>query len=96
MTAFNFWFPLGELRRATQITNWHRSGLSNGPTEAINNLVKRVKRIGFGFRRFRNYRIWALLYAGKPNWALLDTLTPQQSDEPVKFNDLGRLMIDRD
>jgi transposase len=60
----------------TQITNWHRTRLSNGPTEAINNLVKRIKRIGFGFRRFRNYRIRALLYAGKPNWALLDTLTP--------------------
>jgi transposase len=63
-------------RWATQITNWHRSGLTNGPTEAINNLVKRIKRIGFGFRRFRNYRIRALLYAGRPNWALLDTLTP--------------------
>ena len=63
-------------RWATQITNWHRSGLSNGPTEVINNLVKRIKRIGFGFRRFRNYRIRALLYAGKPNWDLLDTLTP--------------------
>ena len=23
-----------------------------------------------------NYRIRALLYASKPNWALLDTLTP--------------------
>ncbi len=63
-------------RWSTQITNWHRSALSNGPTEAINNLVKRIKRIGFGFRQFRNYRIRALLYAGKPNWTLLDTLTP--------------------
>lgn len=63
-------------RWATQITNWHRSRLSNGPTEAINNLVKRIKRIGFGFRRFRNYRVRALLYAGRPNWSLLDTLTP--------------------
>ncbi|MEQ8716122.1 MAG: ISL3 family transposase [Acidimicrobiales bacterium] len=63
-------------RWATQITNWHRSGLSNGPTEAINNLIKRIKRIGFGFRKFRNYRIRALLYAGRPNWDLLDTLTP--------------------
>ena len=60
-------------RWATQITNWHRSGLSNGPTEAINNLIKRIKRIGFGFRKFR---IRALLYAGRPNWDLLDTLTP--------------------
>ena len=41
-----------------------------------NNLVKRVKRAAFGFTNFDNYRIRALLYAGKPDWALLDTLTP--------------------
>lgn len=35
-----------------------------------------VKRVAFGMRRFRNYRIRALLYAGKPNWELLDALTP--------------------
>ena len=59
-----------------QIVAWHRSHVSNGPTEAINNLVKRVKRVAFGMRRFRNYRIRALLYAGHPNWDLLDRLTP--------------------
>ena len=59
-----------------QIVAWHRSYVTNGPTEAINNLVKRVKRVAFGMRRFRNYRIRALLYAGRPNWTLLDTLTP--------------------
>ena len=32
----------------------------------------------FGFRSFRNYRIRALLYAGKPNWDLLATITPRQ------------------
>jgi hypothetical protein len=26
---------------------------------------------------FRNYRIRALLYAGKPNWSLLATITPR-------------------
>jgi hypothetical protein len=36
--------------------------VSNGPTEALNNLIKRIKRIGFGFRNFENYRIRALLY----------------------------------
>ena len=50
-----------------QIVAWHRSHVSNGRTEAINNLVKRVKRVAFGMRRFRNYRIRALLYAGRPN-----------------------------
>ncbi|RTL09807.1 MAG: hypothetical protein EKK62_00135 [Acidimicrobiia bacterium] len=51
--------------------------VSNGPTESINNLITRIKRIGFGFRRFANYRIRVLLYAGTPNWDLLDTVTPR-------------------
>jgi len=42
-----------------------------------NNLIKRIKRIAFGFTRFRNYRIRVLLYAGRPNWDLLATLTPR-------------------
>ena len=49
-----------------QIVAWHRSHVTNGPTEAVNNLIKRVKRVAFGFTRFRNYRIRVLLYAGDP------------------------------
>jgi hypothetical protein len=41
------------------------------PTESLNNWIKRIKRIGFGFRNFENYWIRALLYAGKPNWRVL-------------------------
>jgi transposase len=59
-----------------QIVAWHRSHVSNGPTEAINNLVKRVKRVAFGFKKFAHYRIRALLYAGRPNWDLLPGITP--------------------
>jgi len=66
---------IGKWRR--QITAWHRSHVSNGPTEAANNLVKRVKRIAFGFRRFQHYRIRSLLYAGGPDWALLPTIEPR-------------------
>lgn len=66
------------VRWKNQITAWHQARVSNGPTEAINNLIKRIKRIGFGFRRFRNYRIRVLLYAGKPNWDLLATVTPAE------------------
>ncbi len=33
----------------------------------MNDLFKRIKRIGFGFRRLRHYRVRALLYAGRPN-----------------------------
>jgi hypothetical protein len=43
----------------------------------VNNLIKRVKRAAFGFTSFRNYRIRALLYAGKPNWDLLATIAPR-------------------
>ena len=63
-------------RWTPQITNWHISKVTNGPTEALNNLIKRIKRAAFGFRNFANYRIRALLYAGKPNWDLLATVTP--------------------
>ena len=57
-----------------KICNYHVAKVSNGPTEALNNLVKRIKRIGFGFRNFKNYRIRALLYAGKPNWRVLGSI----------------------
>ena len=50
--------------------------MTNGPTEALNNLIKRIKRAAFGFRNFANYRIRALLYAGKPDWDLLAAVTP--------------------
>ena len=66
------------IRWKDQIAAWHKARVTNGPTEAANNLIKRIKRIGFGFRRFRNYRIRALLYAGKPNWDLLATITPAE------------------
>ena len=60
-----------------QIVTWHRARISNGPTEAVNNLIKRIKRIGFGFRRFAHYRIRVLLYAGRPDWSRLSTVTPR-------------------
>ena len=60
-----------------KICNYHLARVSNGPTEALNNLIKRIKRIGFGFRNFHNYRIRALLYAGKPNWRVLGFIIVQ-------------------
>jgi transposase len=61
---------------ADQITAWHRSHITNGPTEAINNLAKRIKRVAFGIVNFRHHRVRCLLYAGKPDWTLLPTLQP--------------------
>jgi transposase len=39
-------------------------GVSNGPTEAINGLIKKIKRIGHGYRNFANYRLRLLLHCG--------------------------------
>jgi len=38
--------------------------ISNGPTEAINLLIKKIKRVGHGFRNFHNYRLRLLLHCG--------------------------------
>jgi transposase len=57
-----------------KICNYHLAKVTNGPTESLNNLIKRIKRIGFGFRNFENYRIRALLYAGRPNWRVLGSI----------------------
>lgn len=54
-----------------EILGWHRTGLSNGPTEAMNLLIKKIKRVGHGFRNFNNYRLRVLLYTGGCTWNLL-------------------------
>jgi transposase len=64
--TIRYWFD--------QLCNFHLARVSNGPTESLNNLIKRIKRIGFGFRNFENYRIRALLYAGRPNWRVLGSI----------------------
>lgn len=40
------------------------SGATNGPTEGITNLVKVVKRQGFGYRNFENFRLRVLYRCG--------------------------------
>jgi len=48
-----------------EILAWHATGgCSNGPTEAVNLLIKKVKRVGHGFRNFHNYRLRLLLHCG--------------------------------
>ena len=65
------------LRWKHQIVAWHEAHFTNARSETMNNLIKRTKRAAFGFRSFRNYRVRALLYAGKPNWDLLATVIPR-------------------
>ena len=55
-------------RRRTEILAHHASGASNGPTEAMNLLVKKIKRCGHGFRSFANYRLRVLLHCGGIKW----------------------------
>ncbi len=57
-----------------QILAWHEAKVSNGPTEGMNNLLKRIKRVAFGFTNFNNFRVRALLYAGKPNFRVLNSI----------------------
>ena len=48
-----------------EILAFHATGgCSNGPTEALNLLIKKVKRVGHGFRNFANYRLRLLLHCG--------------------------------
>lgn len=63
------------LRLARTLDAWHdellaaftpvgRCPASNGPTEAVNALIKKVKRSGHGFRNLDNYRLRLLLNTG--------------------------------
>lgn len=58
-------------RLASTVRHWrhrvlayHHGGVSNARSEAMNLLAKKVKRIGFGFRNFDNYRMRLLLHCG--------------------------------
>jgi hypothetical protein len=59
-----------------EILNHHRTGASNGPTEGLNLLIKKVKRAGHGFRSFSNYRLRILLHAGGVDWPAARPLAP--------------------
>lgn len=50
--------------RGELLAYFDTGGVSNGPTEAINALIKKVKRVGHGFRNFDNYRLRLLLHCG--------------------------------
>lgn len=58
-----------------QIFAYRQGRHSNGITEAMNDLIKRAKRVGYGFRNSGNYRTRVLLYASKPHWRTLSSIT---------------------
>ena len=47
-----------------EIIAHHATGASAGPTEAMNLLIEKVRRVGHGFKSFRNYRLRLLLHCG--------------------------------
>lgn len=59
-------------RLARTITTWRdeflayftTNRISNGPTEAVNLLIKKILRVGHGFRNFDNYRLRLMLHCG--------------------------------
>jgi transposase len=50
--------------RTELLAYFDTGGVSNGPIEATNLLIKRIKRVGRGFRNFDKCRIRFLLYCG--------------------------------
>jgi transposase len=75
LAAFHAHCRRAEVRELTRLSRtvrrwqphvlaWHATALTNGPTEAVNLLVKKIKRVGHGFRNFENYRLRLLLHCG--------------------------------
>ncbi len=46
-------------------------GRRTAPPRALNSIIKKVKRVGAGFRSFTNYRLRILLAVGGCDWSLL-------------------------
>jgi hypothetical protein len=49
-----------------------RAKRPSGPTSAMNNLLKRLRGVAFGFTNFEYFRIRAPPYTGRPNFTVLD------------------------
>jgi transposase len=56
-----------------EVLAYHQTGgASNGPTEAVNLLIEKIRRIGHGYRNFDNYRRRLLLGCGV-QWTTVPT-----------------------
>ncbi len=71
-------------RLVDKIANFHLARVSNGPTEALNNLIKRIKRIGFGFRNFENYERPALRRQAELEGTRLDRRGESEERRPLE------------
>ena len=53
------------IRWFSEITGYFEYHISNGCVEGINNKIKLIKRCGYGFRNFENFRVRVLLSCNK-------------------------------
>lgn len=74
--------PVPEAQRLGRtLRSWQREflayfatgGASNGPTEAVNLIIEKTRRLGHGFRNWHNYRLRLLLRCGGIRWNTLTT-----------------------
>ena len=65
--------PVPEVARLGRtLTTWQREYLAyfdtdrttNGPTEAVNLLIEKIRRVGHGYRNWHNYRLRLQLHCG--------------------------------
>jgi len=62
------------------LSKWIRqSDIDDGVRPGRSTTESAELRAAFGFTSFRNHRIRSHLYAGKPNWDLLATVTPRRN-----------------
>ena len=67
----------------TPILAWHITGASNGPTEGLNSIIKKIKRVAAGFTEFAHYRTRILLAIGGCDWTLI-------ASHPAKLRRVGK------
>jgi transposase len=53
------------IRWFAEITGYFEHHISSGCVEGINNKIKLIKRCGYGFRNFENFRVRVLLSCAK-------------------------------
>ena len=78
------------IRWKHQIAAWHKAQVSNGPTEAVNNLIKRVKRAAFGFTRF------GTTASGHCSTPASPTGTCSRPSHPAEIRSAGYWLVARD
>ncbi len=64
MHASMKYFPksIGTISRwFEEVVGYFNNGTSSGVVEGINNKLKLIKRLGYGFRNFENFRLRSLL-----------------------------------